>query len=195
MTLRPLLLASSAAIALAASLALAGPATALGADFDGGIELAQATPPAATPPATPPAAGERGRPMRAFSPQDMCKDRVARRIGDRAYLKAKLDLKAEQMAAWNNFEKAADEASVKATAYCATLPTEMKDRPSYVQRLTMEENAMKARISTIEAVKPSLAALYDVLNPEQKAALDRAGGPGFHRMGGHPMPPPGPGPR
>ena len=32
---------------------------------------------------------------------------------------------------------------------------------------------MKARVASIEAVKPTLTALYAVLTPEQKAILDR----------------------
>ena len=86
------------------------------------------------------------------------------------------------MTAWNAFEKASDEANTKSNARCAALPAEMKERPNYVDRLSMEEDAMKARVASIEAVKPTLTALYAVLTPEQKAILDRprgmmAGGP------------------
>ena len=185
MSFRPLLLGASAAVALAAGLAFAGPALAL--DTDGPMELAQAAP----PPPAPGAPGARGadRMMhgeRNVSPRAMCQDMVARRIGDRAYIKARLDLKPEQMAAWNAFEKAADEASAKSMARCATLPTERKERPDYLQRLTMEEEAMKARIATIEALKPSLTALYNSLTADQKTVFDRprammAGMSGHHR--------------
>ncbi|MBI3197767.1 MAG: Spy/CpxP family protein refolding chaperone [Rhodospirillales bacterium] len=169
MFLRPLLLAT------VAGLAFASPASALDSDFDM-IELAQATPPATAAPG------------RTFSPKNMCLDQVARRLGNRAYIKARLELKPEQMTAWNAFEKASDEASTKATARCAALPAEMKERPNYVDRLSMEEDAMKARIASIEAVKPTLVALYGVLSPEQKTVLDRprgmmAGGPGHHMRG------------
>lgn len=190
MSFRPLLLGASAAVVLAAGLAFAGPALAL--DTDGPMELAQAAPagphahgaPGAAPGA--PGADRMMRGERMGSPRAMCQDIVARRIGDRAYIKARLDLKPEQMAAWNAFEKAADEASAKSMARCATLPTEMKERPDYLQRLTMEEEAMKARIATIEAVKPSLTALYNTLTADQKAVFDRprammAGMGGHHR--------------
>ena len=39
---------------------------------------------------------------------------------------------------------------------------------------------MKARVERIEAVKPTLLAIYNTLSPEQKAVLDRPrpmGGP------------------
>lgn len=186
MSFRPLLLGASAAIVLAAGFAFAGPALAL--DTDGPIELAQAAPPPPPAPGAPgaPGADRMMRGERMGSPRAACQDMVARRIGDRAYIKARLELKPEQMAAWNAFEKAADEASSKAMARCATLPTEMKERPDYIQRLTMEEEAMKARVATIEAVKPSLTALYNTLTADQKAVFNRprammAGMGGHHR--------------
>jgi hypothetical protein len=171
------------AFVLAAGFAFASPASAF--DFFGGddtIELAQATPPAPPPPPGPRGErtrGERGGERadrvveRAFSPKAACVNLVARRIGDRAYIKARLELKPEQMTAWNTFEKAADEASAKSMARCQTLPTEMKERPGYLERLTIEEDLMKARIATIEAVKPSLTALVGVLTADQKTILDR----------------------
>ncbi len=154
---------------------------------DGGLDapqIAQAAPPAAAPPA---AGGDtdRTRPLRTFSPQNMCKVRVARRIGYRAYLKARLDLKPEQIARWNAFEKAADEVSAKDKARCATLPTERKERPTFTERMNRQEDMMKATLASLEAVKPSVLALYAALTPEQKAVFDRPmGGPGRHRWRG-----------
>ena len=183
MSLRPLLLAAPAV--LAAGLFLGAPSFALDAGLDDDLlELAQATPP--TPPA--PGAGPGAERRAAFNPKAFCLDRVARRAGNRTYLKIKLDLKPEQMTAWDAFAKASDAADVKDTARFNALPTDMKERPNYVQQLTMEETYMKARVERIEAVKPSLVALYDTLSPEQKASLDRPrpmmmGGMGHHRGG------------
>lgn len=190
MSIRSLVLPT--ALVLATGFAFTAPASAFDLFDDDMIELAQATPP-------PPAArgertpGERGaaRLERSFSPKSMCLDMAARRIGDRAYLKARLELKPDQMATWAAFEKAADEASAKSMARCQTLPTEMKERPTYLERLTMEEDVMKARISTIEAVKPSLTALVAVLTAEQKAILDRPR-MGFAHRAGAAMSRPGP---
>ena len=181
MSFRPSRFGLTAAIAVAAGLALAGTAMAINPEINGPMELAQAAPPpppgAPGTPGTPGAPGaERGRGEPRMSPRAVCQDMVARRIGDRAYVKARLELKPEQMAAWNAFEKAADEASSKSMARCATLPTERKDRPDYLQRVTMEEEMLKARLATLEAVKPSLTALYNVLTAEQKAVFDRPHG-------------------
>ena len=191
MSIRTLFLPT--AFVLAAGFAFTAPASAFDLlEGDDPIELAQATPPAPPPPGP---RGERARGAeraeRSFSPRSMCVDMVARRIGDRAYLKARLELKPEQMTAWTAFEKVADEASAKSMARCQTLPTEMKERPTYLERLTMEEDVMKARIATIEAVKPPLTALVAVLTPEQKAILDRPRMGFAHRAGaamGHPGP-------
>jgi hypothetical protein len=149
----------------AAGLAWMSPAMALDNGADDLPELAQATP--------PPAAGPERRDRAAFNPKAVCLDHVARRAGNRTYLKVRLELKPEQMTAWNAFAKAADEADAKETARCNAMPAEMKERPTYVDRLTLEENAMKARVERIEAVKPALLAFYNTLSPEQKAVLDR----------------------
>jgi hypothetical protein len=197
MRVRPFALAVPAALVAAAGFAWLTSAAA----YDGGSnvapQVAQAAPPTAAPPAvgggTGPGKGPGAGPermMRDFSPKSFCEDRIARRIGNRAYLKAKLDLKADQMPAWDAFQKAADEASAKEKATCASLPTEMKGPPSFPDRLTRQEEMMKSRLESIQAVKPTLTALYDKLSPEQKAVLDRAtmgpphGGPGHHKRHG-----------
>jgi len=118
--------------------------------------------------------------MRNVSPKSMCEEHIARRIGNRAYLKSRLDLKAEQVIAWNTFEKAADEASAKEKARCASLPAEMKTPPSFADRFNQREERMKTRLESLQSVKPSLMALYATLTPEQKAILDRPMG-GHHR--------------
>ncbi len=186
MSSRVKFLAVASALAVAGGLAWMGSAAAIDGGSAASPQLAQAAPPAAMPPA---AGGGPDRPMgmmrgRAdFSPKDMCVDHVARRIGNRAYLKAKLDLKSEQVALWNAFEKAADQASAKDKARCAALPTEVKTPPNFMDRMNMREQMLKARLESIEAVKPSLQALYASLTPEQKTVLDKPmmGPGGFHR--------------
>ena len=187
MSFRPLIPAISSAAAFslvaAAGLAWTSPASALDNGSDDPLEMAQATPPAPPPPAAGPERRDRAA---AFNPKAMCLDLIARRAGNRTYIKVRLDLKPEQMTAWNAFAKASDDADVKDTARCNALPTEMKERPNYVDRLTMEETVMKARVERIEAVKPSLLAFYNTLSPEQKAVLDRPR-PMGGMMGGHGM--------
>jgi hypothetical protein len=175
MRVRPLFLAVPTALVAAAGFAWLTSATASNGGFDGAPQIAQANPPAATPPA----AGGPDRPgpermMRKFSPKAFCEERIARKVGARAYLKEKLDLTADQMSAWDAFQKAADAASAKDKAKCASLPTEMpKTMPTFADRMNRREEMMKSRLDSIEAVKPTLLALYDKLTPEQKTVLDR----------------------
>jgi hypothetical protein len=176
MRLRALVLAAPVTLVAMAGLSFVISTSAMAYDvgqiFDSSPLIAQAAPP---PPAPPPGArapGER-RERPAFSPRALCQDEVARRVGFRAYLKTKLDLKPEQMAAWSAFEKTADEVTAKQTARCAMMPTEVKTPPSFSDRLNMREEALKARLDSMEAVKPSMLALYATLTPEQKVVLDR----------------------
>ncbi|MBS0224385.1 MAG: Spy/CpxP family protein refolding chaperone [Proteobacteria bacterium] len=177
MTFRPLFVAVPTVLVAAASLAWMTSATASNGGVGGAPQVAQAGPPAA--PAQPPAAGghqharEHARERPPFSPQTMCQEQLARRIGNRAYLKARLDLKPEQMEAWDAFEKAADAASAKEKTFCASLPKEVKTPQNFAERFTLHESMMKSRSDTLEAVKPSLLALYAALTPEQKKILDR----------------------
>jgi hypothetical protein len=178
MRLRPLVLAGSTALVALAG--FASSANALDSGFDPQLMLAQATPPAAAPPA---AAGER---RMAASPKAMCLDMVARRIGNRAYIKARLDLKPDQVPLWNAFEKAADEASAKDKARCTALPDEVKTPPNYIDGLGMREEWLKSRLESLQLTKAPLQALYAALTPEQKAVFDRpmmGGHHHHHRMG------------
>jgi LTXXQ motif family protein len=183
MSIRPLILAASTALVAAAGFAWLSAATASTGGPDQAPQVAQAAPPAGTP-----ATGgvtQPPKPERHFSPRKMCEVQSARRIGMRAFLKARLDLKPEQMAAWNTYEKAADDVSVKDKARCASLPIELKDRPNFADRFTMRETFMKSRLESIEAVKPSLLALYAQLSPEQKELFDhpKMGQHGHRRHG------------
>jgi Spy/CpxP family protein refolding chaperone len=63
----------------------------------------------------------------------------------------------------------------------------MKEPPTFADRMNRREEMMKSRLESMEAVKPTLLALYDKLTPEQKAVFDRPmmgrhghGGPGRH---------------
>ena len=177
-------LAVSTAILAAGSFAWLTSASAFDRGFDGAPQVAQAPPPAASPPAAPGGMAPGGMapggmdrqmhgPRAGMNPRDTCMERMAHRVGARAYLKARLDLKPEQVTAWNTFEKAADEVSAKDKARCATLPTEMKEPPKFTERMEMRESMMKSRYESLEAVKPSMKALYAALTPEQQALFDR----------------------
>jgi hypothetical protein len=173
MSPRMKILAVSTAFVMAGGLAWLTSAVASDGGLDNGPQVAQAAPPAAMPPAAGGGTDQAKRERLTFDPRNMCMEHVARRVGNRAYIKTKLDLKPEQMSAWNAFEKAADEVSAKDKARCAALPTEMKTSPKFMERFDRRESMMKARYEALEAVKPSLKALYAALTPGQQAVLDR----------------------
>src|SRR4051794_37190906 len=101
MPYRPLLLAVPLALATAVGLSLASPAQAMDGSADDPLELARAAPPAPPAPAPPGAGPERPGDRPAFNPKAFCLDRIARRASNRAYIKVRMELKPEQMAAWN----------------------------------------------------------------------------------------------
>ena len=184
------LIALPVAVATLAGLAWLPSASA----FDNGFDADDVLMAQAAPPGPPPAAGNdrmrgpgAGPGPRNFSPKAMCQESVARRIGMRAYLKAKLDLKAEQMAAWAAYEKAADEVSAKSKARCVAMPEKVETPPNFTERMTMREDMMKARLESLQTTKPALQALYATLTPEQKVVFDRPmmGGHGGHHRPGH----------
>src|SRR6267142_2311913 len=137
MSIRPVYLVVPTALVAAVGLAWLTSATAFDGGFDGAPQIAQAAPPAAQPPAAGGGADRGAERMRNFSPKAACEEHIARRLGNRAYLKSRLDLKPEQVTAWNTFERAADEASAKEKAKCASLPTEMKTPPSFADRFNL----------------------------------------------------------
>ena len=115
-----------------------------------------------------------GTALRIIHPRAFCEERIARGIGRRVDLKARLDLKPEQMPFWDAYEKASEEAYAKDKARCAALPEEREFRPDFIERLKMREYMMKVRLSYLEIVEPSMFALYAGLTSEQKAMFARS---------------------
>src|ERR1700709_1460983 len=99
MSSRLKILAVSTALAAVGGFAWLTSAVAFDGGFDGAPQMAQAAPPAATPPAAGGGTNQQKAERPAFNPRNMCFERTARKAGARAYLKARLDLKPEQMTA------------------------------------------------------------------------------------------------
>jgi hypothetical protein len=173
MRIRPRVLVVSAAL-VAAGLAWLTSASASNDGIDDAPQVAQA-PPAGAPPMTGiPERDPHHRGMMArMSPRALCEERIARRAGARAYLKEKLNLKPNQMPAWDAFQKAADAASAQEKARCATRLSEMpKAALGFADRLNRREEGLKSRLEDLTTVKPALLALYDALEPEQRDIFD-----------------------
>src|SRR5262249_54265363 len=102
---RRLYFALPAALVASAGFAWLASGSAFDGGFDGAPRLAQAAPPAAQPPAAGGGADKRGERMRDFSPKAMCEEHIARRIGNRAYLKERLDLNPDQITPCAAFQR------------------------------------------------------------------------------------------
>jgi hypothetical protein len=142
--------------------------------------------------AAPPSDGGQGAmPMREMGArrEQMCHDMYAGKVGELAFLEAKLSLDAKQAPLFDRWKQTSLDIAKQREALCANrqpLRTagERGQRSSIVDRLTREEDMLKRRLSDIEAERPALAALYGALTPQQKEEFGRGG---MHGMGRHRM--------
>ena len=129
-----------------------------------------------------------------------CKDMYARKVGELAFLEAKLSLTAIQQPLFDHWKQASlDVAKQNQDACAGREDRKPGQRPSVVDRLNMEETMLKKRLANIDAEKPSLTAFYDSLSPQQKQEFGRSAMHGMegrmHMMGMMDGPRPGMGGR
>lgn len=132
--------------------------------------LAQLPPP---PPGAPP---HPGRPPFAppSAPRAMCEERIAREAGERAYLRTRLAPVGIQAEMFARYERAAQAAADRQAAFCATLPSDLPAMPpSLPLRLETMERELTGRLEALRATRGALAALWEVLTPEQRRVFDR----------------------
>jgi len=98
----------------------------------------------------------------------MCKEMYARKVGDLAFLEAKLSPSANQAPLFARWKEASLDVAKKRETDCAAREPRMGARPGPVDRLAMEEELLKKRLADIQAERPALAAFYDSLTPAQK---------------------------
>jgi hypothetical protein len=150
-----------------------------------------------------PGAGNRGLGRRGNRPAPadlsqrldrLCQDMVARQTGDLAYLETRLNLTSSQQPLFQRWKDAklaiahrhADQCAQRVdqrvaqrqNSQAANQAAQIQpaiNRPDPAQRMAQEEDRLKQRVADIDAERPSLAALYNVLSPDQKTALDRTG--------------------
>jgi hypothetical protein len=108
----------------------------------------------------------------------ICKDLYARKVGELAFLEAKLSLNANQTPLFARWKQVSLDVAKQREGDCATPKHRAQARGhrlSVVDRLALEEDLLKKRLSDIQAERPALTALYNVLTPAQKEELDRGG--------------------
>jgi len=114
--------------------------------------------------------------------EQVCKDLYARKVGELAFLEAKLSLNPTQLPLFDHWKQTSLDIAKQHESDCGGRQLhERGQRLSVVDRLSKEETMLKKRLADIEAERPALAAFYDALTPAQKAEFAQGG---MHHMGG-----------
>jgi len=115
--------------------------------------------------------------------EQVCKFLYARKAGELAFLEAKLSLSASQTPLFARWKQASLDVAKQHESDCAARkPAEARGkRLSVVDRLALEEDLLKRRLSDIQTERPALSALYAALTPAQKQEF---GQDELHRMAG-----------
>lgn len=113
----------------------------------------------------------------------LCKDMYAHKVGEMAFLEARLSLTASQQPLFDHWKQASLDIAKQREGDCASgEPHKPGERPSLVDQLNREETMLKKRVADIDMEKPSLTAFYASLSAQQKQEFSRAA---MHPMAGH----------
>jgi hypothetical protein len=117
-----------------------------------------------------------------YGREQICKELYARKVGELAFLEAKLSLNARQAPLFARWKQASMDVAKQHENDCAAPhPQARGHRLNVVDRLTLEEDLLKKRLADIQVERPALAALYSTLTPAQK---EEFGHGDMHRMAG-----------
>ncbi len=135
----------------------------------------QAAPPADRE-AGPPRPGMEDGMMRGPQRGQFCQDAYARKAAQIAFLEAKLNLTSAQQPLFARWKDVSMDIAKRHQGECTGGIERMRNgqRPDMMQRLTREEDMLKARVADIEAERPALGALYAALSPAQQQDFGRA---------------------
>jgi LTXXQ motif family protein len=112
-----------------------------------------------------------------------CKDIYARKVGELAFMEAKLSLTGSEQPLFDRWKQVSLDLAKQRQGDCASREGQTPgQRPNVVDRLNTEEAMLKKRLANIDAEKPSLSAFYSSLTPEQKQEFTRTA---MHPMEGH----------
>jgi hypothetical protein len=127
--------------------------------------------------------------------KEMCMDRYAHRVGEMAYLEAKLSLSDTQHPLFDAWKSAVLSTAKSDADACASRAPDFSHPPTILDREAMMHQMLQTRLAALDAEGPALQSFYQSLSPDQKAALDRGpmGGRGMHGRHGFHGPHGGPG--
>ena len=124
---------------------------------------------------------ERRDMMRQVPPQERCLHGIARRAGMVAYAATMLNLTPDQRPLWDRLNNVVQQNLQQAQQLCGTLG-QQSGQETPLDRLDRAERFTAARLQALQQIRPPLQQLYQALNPEQKAMLDRMFGFGRERF-------------
>ena len=107
---------------------------------------------------------------------EMCENLYARKAGEIAFLEAKLQLTGAQQPLFARWKDISLDLAKRHQGDCSARVARARtgQRPDMMEQLGREEEMLKTRIADIQAVRPSLTALYASLTPAQKDDFARA---------------------
>lgn len=111
----------------------------------------------------------------------MCADRSARAAAQFTYLEERLKLTTAQKPLFDRWKAAVQSDRATAEADCTkprTAPAAGAQRPTLPERNARMEEALKARLASLQKTRPSQEALYNALTAEQKQVFERQGARG-----------------
>jgi hypothetical protein len=117
--------------------------------------------------------------------QQMCSDRYARRVGEVAYLEAKLSLSDAQRPLFASWKDSLLTSAKSNEDACVAMRHDFAHPPSVLDREAHLHDMLEHRLAELDAQRPAMTALYQVLTPDQKHILDGIGrgGPGMDGEG------------
>ena len=105
----------------------------------------------------------------------MCQEMYAHKVGELAFLEARLSLTGGQAPLFARWKEVSLDVAKRHQGECATRERhEPGQRRDVVERLNREETMLKHRLADIDAERPSLTGFYAALNPEQKQEFGHA---------------------
>ncbi|HLN22979.1 MAG TPA: Spy/CpxP family protein refolding chaperone [Patescibacteria group bacterium] len=116
--------------------------------------------------------------------KNSCTERYAHTASRLAYLEAKLDLTDKQHPAWTKWSQWNLDAAGKGRATCLADAPKPGTTLTALDREANMEKALANTLAGLQASRPALQALYEVLTPEQRMIFDHSTG-WSHHGGGH----------
>lgn len=119
-----------------------------------------------------------GRPPAQVAPRDLCIDAVAGEAGGLGYMAVKLNIAAAQQPAWRRVEDAVTAGTAAKRKLCLALAAAGDAAPPALpEAMAWQRDVLVAELAELQQLQPAIAALFDVLSPEQRAALTPPGPP------------------